>query len=128
MFKISYLIIVGIFGSLGAISRYLIYLGCKNNFPITIIPYSTMGINTLGCFLLGVVSLLLEKDIPYYEQIYLGAAMGFLGSFTTFSTFGMELFIMLKSQNYFPLLLYLFLSITLGVLAIFLGRFFVSTL
>jgi CrcB protein len=83
------LILIGIGGFLGAISRYLAssytYKIMGANFP-----YGTFLVNIIGCFLIGII-------IPLSEERYLISpdtrsfiAIGFLGAFTTFSTFSFE--------------------------------------
>ncbi|MBY0316036.1 MAG: fluoride efflux transporter CrcB [Bdellovibrionales bacterium] len=113
--------IVGLGGFLGATSRHLVYLwfGARN---WTSFPWATLFINILGCFLIGALSLWIEKSLPYHRTVFLLASVGFLGAFTTFSAFGLETFNLLKQQQVPWALMNIIASITLGLVAVVLGR------
>ncbi len=76
-------------GSLGAISRYWVsatsYHWLGQNFP-----YGTLLVNLLGSVAMGFLSVLLVHRFQVSEEIRIGLLAGFLGSFTTFSTFAMD--------------------------------------
>ena len=78
------ILIIGIGGFLGAVSRYyLSEMASKDVFP-----YGTLAVNFIGCLLLGFMlfSSLYTFPVEYRNFI----AVGFLGSFTTMSTFSYE--------------------------------------
>jgi CrcB protein len=81
--------LVGIFGAAGAISRYWLD-GRVSDMVHGQFPWGTFVINVLGAFLLGLlVALTTERLLPHpHWRIALG--IGFLGSFTTFSTYTYE--------------------------------------
>lgn len=55
-------------------------------------PYGTLTVNILGCLLIGMLSGLVESRQLFTPEIRVFVFIGFLGSFTTFSTFGYEVF------------------------------------
>ncbi|MFK4290739.1 CrcB protein [Bacillus sp. RC240] len=82
-------IIVGIAGILGALSRY--YLG----FTIDTLwhhslPLATLMINLIGCFLLALLTTYIARLNILPSEVITGIGTGFIGSFTTFSTFSVE--------------------------------------
>ncbi|MGK2945517.1 MAG: fluoride efflux transporter CrcB [Desulfuromonadales bacterium] len=84
--KILYL---GVFGGMGCIARYLVS-GWIYALAGKTLPYGTLAVNVTGSLLLGLVmegslrSTLLSPDLRF------GLTVGFLGGFTTFSTFSYE--------------------------------------
>lgn len=83
-------------------------------------PYSTLLINALGSFLIGVVvRLSLEGALSGEARIFL--AMGVLGGFTTFSTFSYETLALLQDGEVGRALAYVLFSVLLGLLLVFLG-------
>jgi fluoride exporter len=115
----SEILTVGLFGSVGAIARYLVYRALQSTprFPVT-----TLCINILGCFLLGALLVWVEREGSGYRQIYLAGAVGFLGAFTTFSTFGAETFMLMRTGEFGRAGLNVGASVVLGVLAVWAGR------
>jgi CrcB protein len=85
------LLLIGIAGALGALARYgvtvaaLRWLG--DDFP-----HGTLIVNLIGCFLLGIVVELALDDKSLSPQTRAILGTGFLGAFTTFSTFGVDTF------------------------------------
>lgn len=115
----SYLFI-GVGGFLGAISRYFFYQIEKSLWP-NAFPLATLGVNTLGCLLAGLAFGLIQEASPYRQQLNFLLVVGFLGSFTTFSTFGVDNYKMIIDQNWVLLGLNLLLNIGLGLLGVTLG-------
>lgn len=108
-------LLVGLGGAFGSLARYrlgkLISIKINSRFP-----FGTFVINITGAFLLGVVSSKIGNT-----NWYLLLADGFLGAYTTFSTFmyeGFNLFIGKEMLNAFT---YIFASLILGVLGFVLG-------
>jgi CrcB protein len=116
---------VAIGGALGAAARYLVNIsplaGQFGKFPLP-----TFIINVGGSFLIGFSLVLLTERFAVGDNLRLAAIVGFLGAFTTFSTFEMELFDLARERELTLTLVYLFLSILLGfvgvVLGVWLGR------
>lgn len=104
-------------GGLGAALRFSVYLLLRPaNFP-----FSTLVINILGSFVLGMVLALGLKNASLPPAFKLFLATGFCGGFTTFSAFSFEN-ITLIEQGKFPLmLLYVFASVVGGIAAAWCG-------
>ena len=83
------LIAIGFAGALGALARYGVSLAALRWFGEDF-PYGTLGVNLAGCFLLGVLAELTMEDAGLAPQTRAILGTGFLGAFTTFSTFGVE--------------------------------------
>jgi CrcB protein len=106
------ILIIGCGGFLGAISRYFVselvytFIGAG-------LPYGTLAINLVGSFLLGIVAQLgLSGDIlPDSVNSFVG--IGFLGAFTTFSTFSVQTLELLESGSLLKALLNISLNIFL---------------
>lgn len=112
--RINYLMVF-LGGSLGAVCRYAISIQMKRIIAIEF-PAATFLINLIGSFLLG---LLLSSNPDSLVKLLLGT--GFLGGFTTFSTFQVENITLYLKGNYRTLLLYLVLSVGLCILFAFFG-------
>ncbi|MEY4629524.1 MAG: Protein of unknown function CrcB [Bacteroidota bacterium] len=85
------------------------------------LPWATFSVNILGCFLIGMVYAITEKANENGNPFRLLLATGFCGGFTTFSAFAQENLQLLKSNANTTALLYITLSVVLGIFATFLG-------
>ena len=92
------LLLIGAGGFVGSISRYLVsgYVqGDRLSFP-----YGTLAVNLMGCFLIGFLSQLADSRGLFTPESRSLVFIGFLGGFTTFSTFGNETMNLLRDgQN-----------------------------
>ena len=105
-------------GAVGSVARYLIGVVLERS--SSAFPVSTLLINVLGCFLLGVFARLFET--PDHNQLLrIALTVGICGGFTTFSTFSAETVALLQQGKAGRAALYVSLSIVAGVLATFAG-------
>ena len=111
------ILLVGVGSSIGGILRYATTLLIKN----TSFPYATLFVNIIGSFFIGLIFAYSLKNEHNQEQIKLFFATGICGGFTTLSAFSVENMQLLKSENYTTAFLYITLSITLSLLAVFAG-------
>ena len=109
-------LLVGIAGAAGALTRYGISLALGPR-PF---PLATLLINVSGSFLLGVV-LTVGALGRFTPQVTTAIAVGFLGAYTTYSTFSWELFTLGRTDRVATGVAYLALSVILGLLAAALG-------
>jgi CrcB protein len=112
-------LLVALFGAAGSVLRYSLYLITPRFFYLNF-PVSTVIVNLLGSFFIGVCISLFDKGIVT-ENIRIYIAIGLLGGFTTFSTFSMDLFNLLNKSLYIEMICYVVLSVFGGVLLFFTG-------
>tara|TARA_B100000686_G_scaffold79068_1_gene85245 strand:+ start:2773 stop:3150 length:378 start_codon:yes stop_codon:yes gene_type:complete len=114
------IILVAFGGALGSVIRYFTELVCKR-FTLNAIPIGTIMVNIIGSFLIGYsMQYLLSRNIAT-EEYRRFIMTGFLGGLTTFSSFSLEILQMLQDGKLFLAVSYVFLSITIGLLAVWLG-------
>jgi CrcB protein len=107
--------------SIGATSRYYLGLWCASKFGTTF-PYGTFFINITGSLILGLFgTLALDRAALIAPELNLLVAIGIIGSYTTFSTFGFETIRLLEEGNWLLALGYVLGSILIGFLAVYLG-------
>lgn len=89
--ELNQLLLIMIFGALGTVSRYSLGL-FTNRILGDHFPFGTLVVNVIGCLVLGFVMQLSVSTDAVSRGFRLAATVGFLGAFTTFSTFGFETF------------------------------------
>ncbi len=105
----------------GALSRYYITLWFANRFG-TAFPYGTFFINITGCLAMGFfITLAFERVLAVAPEVRLMVATGFLGAYTTFSTYGLETNVLWRDRSYSLAVFYWAGSAILGVIAVQLG-------
>ncbi|MCC8070045.1 MAG: fluoride efflux transporter CrcB [Ruminococcus sp.] len=109
---------VALGGALGTTLRYAIsQIPYKSTFPIL-----TLITNLLGAFLIGIVTgLAVKKNLS--ENTILFLKTGLCGGFTTFSTFSLEAFTLIKNQHITMGIIYIVLSVALCLIGVFSGVF-----
>ena len=88
-------------------------------------PFSTLTINLVGSFLIGIFASLLSDEL-ITENIKLFVITGMLGGFTTFSAFSLENLNLIIGGYLFKAIIYIFIIVFLGVLFAYLGYMVVS--
>ena len=116
----SKLLLIGLFGFLGVVFRYLISEWSTRAWNYDF-PLATLGINIMGSFLIGVCASYALTGKDSSGILYSGLIVGFLGGFTTFSSFTLETLKLFEQVRLTPGLLYLFGSPVAGVAAAALG-------
>ena len=108
--------IVGAGGAIGAIGRYLMGLLPMN--PENGFPVKTFLINVIGCFIIGIIAALADKNAVNPNLVLL-IKVGICGGFTTFSSFALETEGLIAKVSTGVALMYVILSLVCGVLAVF---------
>jgi fluoride exporter len=116
---VTYLLI-GIGGFLGANARYLIGGWIAERYG-TSFPYGTLVINVSGSFVIGFFLVLTTERILAHPNWRLFFAIGFLGAYTTFSTFSFETFALVQERSYLLALANIVGSVALGLIAVLIG-------
>jgi CrcB protein len=104
----------------GALSRYKITEWTKASFGLRF-PYGTFLINLTGCLAMGFFVTLFQKIPNYPHSLDLLIRTGFLGAYTTFSTYGLDLLILWRSKQFFLTLFFGVGSMIFGLIAVILG-------
>jgi fluoride exporter len=112
---------VAVAGAIGALARY----GIGTAVGRRSFPWATLGINVVGAFLLGFV-LAYSNARGWSSTVTTAIAVGFLGTFTTFSTFAFEGFTLFRTERAGEALAYLVGSVVIAVLAAW-GGFHIGT-
>jgi CrcB protein len=115
------LLLVFIGGGLGSALRYLIGLGLNHSDYLT--PKGTFLVNVLGSLLIGLLAGYNLRTMHLNHEYQALLIAGFLGGFTTFSSFAFENIVMLQNGKTFLFLTYLISTIVLGLLAAALGYY-----
>lgn len=112
-------ILVGAGGFLGSVARYLVSLWATKTLG-NAIPYGTLAVNVLGCFLIGFLT---EHHLISLTPVVRSLlATGFLGGFTTFSAFSYETISMLTMGSRVTATLNILLNLILGLSMTLFGR------
>jgi CrcB protein len=104
-------------GSIGALLRY--WFSFMN--PDSGFPTGTFIANIMGSFLMGLLGSLALKYFANNAHLKKGITTGFIGAFTTFSTFQFELVSMLAHQYYLLLVIYAITSYIIGIIVCYIG-------
>lgn len=112
-------LLVAFGGAIGAIFRYSASVWFTK--PAGLFPWTTWSVNLLGCFLAGVFFAFTQKYAFLQNEARLFLMVGILGGFTTFSSFGLETFQLLKQGQIALAVTYAFSSLVVGVIALVIG-------
>ena len=118
----SILLSIFLGGGLGALLRFLISEQTDRLF-LNSFPFGTIVVNVLGAFLMGLVVSYFADKVNVSQNIKMFLTIGFLGGFTTFSTFNVDFYQLFSNGEILASLLYLFVTFTftLTVIAFYLG-------
>lgn len=115
---------IAIGGALGALSRHymniLLSMAAKVTFPVGI-----LFVNVLGCFAMGVLIACFTLIWNPSQEVKLFLLTGFLGAFTTFSAFSLDVMTLWSRGAVFEVLAYVLTSVILSILAVFLGHWII---
>lgn len=111
---------IAVGGAFGAVMRYgmstAVYRAVGRDFP-----YGTMAVNVVGSFLMGMLFILLVEKMQIASEWRAAIFVGFLGAFTTFSTFSMDTMTLLENGELWQAGINVLLSVTLCIAATWLG-------
>ena len=110
------LVIIALGGALGAVSRFLMG-NAVSKAVSSALPYGTFVINLVGCFAMGLLMTIIVDRELLSAAWRLFLCVGFLGGFTTFSSFGYEALMLLTEGRMLAALTYVSGSVALGLAA-----------
>jgi len=113
------LLFIAIGGAAGALLRYSVS-GLVHNYANGVFPWGTLAVNLSGCFVIGFLWQMFE-NLSFSPHMRSFVFIGILGAYTTFSTYGLETFNLLREKEMGYVLLNFLGSNILGFGMVFLG-------
>jgi fluoride exporter len=124
MYKI---ILIGIAGLTGTLLRYLVSGFVARHYGETF-PWGTMVVNIVGCLVAGAVFNLTEERFLVNPMLRTLILIGLLGGFTTFSSYGLQTFTLMRDGEFGLATLNVAVSNVLGLLMVWAGYGLVKVL
>lgn len=112
----KHVILIAIGGATGALCRHWMVL-LINGVTQSRFPFGTLAVNLIGSFLIGIMYVLITERLTLHPDWRSILMVGFLGAFTTFSTFSLESIALLENGQLLNAVLYVLSSLTLCILA-----------
>ena len=113
--------LIGLGGAAGSMLHYAVQLAAHRLAGPTF-PVGTLAVNISGCMILGFLAAAWAGPLPMRDDYRIGLAVGVLGGFTTFSTFGLETFNMASHRQLGFAAANIALSCGLGLAAVWAGH------
>lgn len=114
-------LLVGAGGALGAVARYGTGV-LFGRLGLGGFPWTTMTVNILGSFLMGLfISYLAFATPPHQAELRQLIAIGVMGGFTTFSSFSLDAMTMIERGQFMPAAFYILASVVVSIVALFIG-------
>jgi CrcB protein len=110
------ILVIFLGGGIGSVCRYLAGLSITRHFP-TAFPTGTFVVNITGCFVIGLLYGIGIRHSWFTVDWRLFLITGICGGYTTFSSFSNEAILLMRQGNYLYFLLYVTLSVVIGLLA-----------
>lgn len=114
-------ILVALGGAAGALGRFGISRLVTHFVPAHSWPTATLAVNLLGSILIGILYVVITEKSALHPDFRYILMVGFVGAFTTFSTFSLETVAMLEAGKALMALSYTLISLTSCVLGCWLG-------
>ncbi|MFA7693167.1 MAG: fluoride efflux transporter CrcB [Candidatus Hydrogenedentes bacterium] len=115
------IVLVGVGGFAGSVMRYLTGVWVQQWLSEALFPFGTLLVNCIGCFVIGLVTHIAETKGMFVHEGRLFMVVGFLGGFTTFSSFGHETLVLIRDNHMAHAFANVSAHLFLGLLAVWLG-------
>ena len=115
-------LLVGIGGALGSISRYLLGTWIQASSKSIDFPFGILVVNLIGCFVIGFLSQLAEARGVFTSETRALVFIGILGGFTTFSSFGNDTINLWRDGDMFKAFVNIAANVILGLGLVYFGR------
>lgn len=126
------ILLIALGGALGSIARYLsseTIVKIMRNFELTNFPFGTLFVNIIGSMLAGILYYFMISDLENFDpKLKNFLLIGFLGGFTTFSSFSLDFFRLFSAAQYYPALAYAISSVILSILFLFFGFYLMKVI
>lgn len=113
-------LMIALGGALGAIARYEVAARIQSRIVSTF-PWGTFVVNVSGCFIMGVVTTILAEKVGLHQNWRFLVPIGFIGAYTTFSTFELETYRAVVTGGMTTGLANVLGSVAVGYMALWLG-------
>jgi CrcB protein len=114
-------LLMALAGAMGTLCRYALGRWVLNMTGGTF-PWGTFAVNAIGCLLIGVIAASIEKEALVSPVVRLAIIVGFLGGFTTFSSFALEGYSLAHTHNWLAAGGYVMLTNVTGIAAVWAGH------
>lgn len=114
-------------GIAGTVARYAISGAVLHKAGMGF-PYGTLTVNMLGCFLVGFLDVIIERKFTVPSTVRIMMISGFCGAFTTFSAFILESYSLIKAGALVKVFVYMFGSLSVGLILFRVGMMLASLL
>ena len=120
---------VALGGMAGSLARYGIVTALAQMNLRPLLPYGTMAVNIIGCFAIGILAAIGHmRPGGLRPEMRLLLMVGFLGGFTTFSSFGLEAFELIKYNHLLAAFMDIVIQVVFGCIAVGAGFLVVAIL
>lgn len=113
-------VLIALGAMLGANARYLVGVWAGNRFGASL-PYGTLIVNVSGSFALGLLTALAASRLNVSNEVRLFLAVGFLGAYTTFSSYAVESLALARAGSFWFALINILANNLIGLVAALLG-------
>lgn len=113
---------IAVGGALGSVARHAVNHAVHTHGLLARFPAATLVVNLVGCFAIGVLAGLVASDriaLRFYWREFV--FVGILGGFTTFSTFGLDTFVLARTQSTLLAAFNVIAHVAGGLLVLWLG-------
>jgi CrcB protein len=117
---------VGAGGFIGSVLRFSAGAAVARAIPGASFPLATLMVNVAGCLAIGALAGLGENRVSLSTEVRVFLVVGVLGGFTTFSAFGSETMMLLRTEAHWRALGNILLNVAVGLAAVWIGYMYGS--